>query len=108
MLSPWPPSTNAVTSSTETSNSCARNRRKRALSSTPAMPTTFSGRRPELAVAQLAAEKGKIALISAGGTTDITGKGCTPNAIQWVYNTYAVANAASLGVTEKDDTWYFI
>ncbi len=61
-----------------------------------------------IAVSRLAAEKGKIALVSAGGTTDITGQGCSPNAIQWVYNTYAVANAASLGATQKGDTWYFV
>ena len=47
MVSPWPPSTKAVTSSTETPNSWARNRRKRELSSTPAMPTTLFAGRPE-------------------------------------------------------------
>src|ERR1041384_4008927 len=46
MVSPWPPSTKAVTSSTETSNSSARNSRKRALSSTPAMPTTRLAGKP--------------------------------------------------------------
>ena len=38
--SPWPPSTYACTSFTETPSSHARNVRKRAVSSTPAMPTT--------------------------------------------------------------------
>ncbi len=47
MSSPWPPSTKAVTSSTETWNSSARKWRKRAESSTPAMPTIFFGSRPE-------------------------------------------------------------
>src|SRR5690348_27992 len=47
MLSPWPPSTKAVTSSTDTLNSSARKYRKRAESSTPAMPTTRLARRPE-------------------------------------------------------------
>ena len=42
MVSPWPPSTTAVTLSTDTPNSCAMKVRKRALSSTPAMPTTRS------------------------------------------------------------------
>ena len=40
MVSPWPPITTAVTFSTETLSSCAMKVRKRALSSTPAMPTT--------------------------------------------------------------------
>jgi hypothetical protein len=47
IVSPWPPSTNAVTSCTETPNSSARKWRKRALSSTPAMPTTMWCGRPE-------------------------------------------------------------
>src|SRR5882762_7212769 len=40
IVSPWPPSTIAVTFETETSSSCAMNVRKRAVSSTPAMPIT--------------------------------------------------------------------
>ena len=47
IVSPWPPSTKAVTSWTETPNSSARKWRKRALSSTPAMPTTMWCGRPE-------------------------------------------------------------
>ena len=46
-MSPWPPSTKAVTSSTETLNSSARNQRNRAESSTPAMPTTLLAGRPD-------------------------------------------------------------
>jgi len=38
MLSPWPPSTVAVMSSTDTPSSMDMNVRKRALSSTPAIP----------------------------------------------------------------------
>ena len=47
IVSPWPPSTKAVTSCTETPNSSARKVRKRAESSTPAMPTTMWCGRPE-------------------------------------------------------------
>ena len=47
MVSPWPPRTNAVTSSTETFISSARKWRKRELSRTPAMPTTRWVGRPE-------------------------------------------------------------
>src|SRR4029079_14058089 len=47
IVSPWPPSTKAVTSSTLTLNSSARKWRKRALSSTAGMPTTRLWGRPE-------------------------------------------------------------
>ena len=40
MLSPWPPRTKPCTSSTDTSNSLAIKVRKRAVSSTPAWPST--------------------------------------------------------------------
>ena len=39
-MSPWPPITTPTTFSTETFSSCAMNVRNRALSSTPAIPTT--------------------------------------------------------------------
>ena len=45
--SPCPPRTNAVTSSTDTPNSCARNSRNRELSSTPAIPTTLFAGSPD-------------------------------------------------------------
>ena len=47
MVSPWPPSTSAVTSCTETPSSQATKARKRAESSTPAMPTTRFFGKPE-------------------------------------------------------------
>src|SRR3546814_16249995 len=47
IVSPWPPSTKAVTSSTETSNSSARKWRKRDESSKTAMPTPLSCGSPE-------------------------------------------------------------
>ena len=47
IVSPWPPSTKAETSSTETFISSARKWRKRALSSTPAMPMTLLCGRPQ-------------------------------------------------------------
>src|SRR5215831_17342342 len=47
MVSPWPPSTKAVTFSTETLSSWAMKVRKRAESSTPAMPITRWGGKPD-------------------------------------------------------------
>jgi len=40
MVSPWPPSTNALVFSTETPSSMAMNARMRAESRTPAIPNT--------------------------------------------------------------------
>src|SRR6266566_6891906 len=46
IVSPWPPSTIAWMSSTDTSSASARNARYRAVSSTPAMPSTRSRGKP--------------------------------------------------------------
>ena len=65
MVSPWPPSTKPVTSSTETLNSCARNRRNRALSNTPAMPTTRLAGRPDFCcISQTIASSGLVMTIT--------------------------------------------
>jgi hypothetical protein len=50
MVSPWPPSTSAVTSLTETPSSQATKARKRAESSTPAIPTTRFFGKPEISL----------------------------------------------------------
>ena len=47
MVSPWPPSTKALTFSTETPSSIAMKVRMRAESSTPAMPMTRCFGKPE-------------------------------------------------------------
>jgi hypothetical protein len=47
-----------------------------------------------LAVQQLTRERNKIALFATAATTELTGKQCSPNGIQWVYDAYS--NAAGL------------
>lgn len=62
-----------------------------------------------LAVQQIAEDKDKIVLLSSAGSSDITGKSCSANTIQWTYNTYALANVAGRATVERGDkTWFFI
>lgn len=62
-----------------------------------------------LAVQQLTREKKKVLLISGGGSSDLTGKACSPYGIQWTYDTYALANVAGRAMVKRgDDTWFFI
>lgn len=62
-----------------------------------------------LAVLELAKQKNKAILISSAGSSDLTGKACAPNAVQWTYNTYALANSAAAAlVKEGAKSWYFI
>lgn len=62
-----------------------------------------------LATQRLVTEKNKLMLITGAGSSDMTGKGCTPNSISWVYDTYAMANGTGRAVVrEGGKTWFMI
>ena len=62
-----------------------------------------------LAVNQVTREKNKALLVSTGGTSDLTGKACTPNEIHWTYDTWALANGTGSAVVKTGgDTWFFL
>jgi branched-chain amino acid transport system substrate-binding protein len=62
-----------------------------------------------LAVQRLALEKNKITMATTPATTELTGKGCSPNSVHWVYDTYSLAKgAASAVVRQGGRSWYFI
>ena len=62
-----------------------------------------------LAVADIARQKNKAVLISAGGTTALTGKACSPNTIQWTYDTWSQSNAiGSALVKGGHKKWFFV
>jgi branched-chain amino acid transport system substrate-binding protein len=62
-----------------------------------------------LAVSQLTREKNKVLLASGAGTSDLTGKACSPNTVHWAYDTWMLANGTGRMVTRKGgDTWFFI
>ncbi len=62
-----------------------------------------------LAIASLVREKNKVALFTAPASSDLTGKACSPNQVQWTYDTWALGHStgASL-VASGGDTWFFI
>ena len=62
-----------------------------------------------LAVNQLVHSKNNVALIASAGTSDLTGKACTANTVQWTYDTYALANSTGTAMTKAGGkTWFFI
>ncbi len=62
-----------------------------------------------LAVNQITREKNKVLLVSTGATVDLTGKACSPNAIHWTYDTWALANGTGNAVVKNGgDTWFFL
>jgi branched-chain amino acid transport system substrate-binding protein len=61
------------------------------------------------AVSQVAKEKNKVFLDSTGGSSDLTGKACTPNSIHWTYDTWSLANGTGSAVVKTGgNTWFFL
>jgi branched-chain amino acid transport system substrate-binding protein len=62
-----------------------------------------------IAVQNFAKDRNKMFITSAGGSAELSGKLCSPNFIQWTYNTYALANVAGKALLQRGaDTWFFI
>lgn len=62
-----------------------------------------------LAVSQLAKDKDKVFLIASAGSSDLTGKACTPNNVHWTYDTWALANGTARAVIASGGkSWYFL
>ncbi|HYM02229.1 MAG TPA: ABC transporter substrate-binding protein, partial [Stellaceae bacterium] len=73
------------------------------------MVIDFDNSSVALAVEQLAKERDRIAIATAVGTTDFTGKACSPTGISWTYDSYALTTSLARSVLAKGlDTWFFI
>jgi branched-chain amino acid transport system substrate-binding protein len=69
----------------------------------------FANSAVAFAVLELAKQMNKAILITSAGSSDLTGKACSPNSVQWVYNTYALANGTARAlVKEGAKSWYFV
>ncbi|HET8877219.1 MAG TPA: ABC transporter substrate-binding protein [Casimicrobiaceae bacterium] len=62
-----------------------------------------------LAVSQITKDKNKVFLASGPGSSDLTGKACTPNTVHWTYDTWMLANGTGTAITKHGgNTWFFI
>src|SRR6201995_3186949 len=62
-----------------------------------------------LAVQNAATEKKKLFITHSTGTADFHGKFCSPYAIQWVFDTHALAVGTAKAVVKRGgDSWFFI
>jgi branched-chain amino acid transport system substrate-binding protein len=69
----------------------------------------FANSSVALAVEQLAKDRNRLAIATAVGSTDFTGKACTPNEASWLYDSYALTTSLAREVTKQGrDTWFFI
>src|ERR1700688_162368 len=62
-----------------------------------------------LAVQEVARQKKKLFITHSTGTSDFTGKFCSPYGMQWVFDTTALAAGTAKAVTQRGgDTWFFL
>ncbi len=62
-----------------------------------------------LAVSQITKEKNKVHINSGAGTSDLSGKACSPNTIHWTYDTYALAQGTGGAMVKAGgDSWFFM
>jgi ABC-type branched-subunit amino acid transport system substrate-binding protein len=64
------------------------------------MAIGFDNSAVALAVEQLAAERNRIAIAGAVGSTAFTGKACTPTEASWIYDSYALTTSLAAGTDE--------
>lgn len=62
-----------------------------------------------LAVQDIVRQKNRVLLVSGGGTSELTGRSCSPNGIHWTYDTYALSQAIVESLIGKGmNSWFFI
>nr|WP_295835031.1 ABC transporter substrate-binding protein [uncultured Azospirillum sp.] len=62
-----------------------------------------------LAVNEVTRNSKAVFIASGPGTTELTGPKCSPNTVQWTYDTWALANGTARAVTESGGKrWFFM
>lgn len=62
-----------------------------------------------IAVLNVANEKKRTLLVAGAGSSDITGKLCSPYATHWIFDTYGLASSVGKAVVAQGGkTWFFI
>lgn len=62
-----------------------------------------------LAVSYLTRERNKVMLASGAGTSELTGKQCSPNTVQWTYDTWAQGHGIARALVKRGlKRWFFV
>ena len=61
-----------------------------------------------LAVQQIVQDRNKIVLYSSAGTTALVQQQCSPNSVQWTYDTYGLAHGTASAVVKNGGKSWFI
>jgi branched-chain amino acid transport system substrate-binding protein len=61
------------------------------------------------AIGDIIRQKNKVFLISGASSSDLTGSKCSPNSVQWTYDTWEESNSTAKALAQAGgDSWFFI
>ena len=62
-----------------------------------------------LAIMPLVEQSDRVALLSGAGAASISGRACSPNTVQWTFDTYSIAHGTARALlAEGGNRWFFI
>lgn len=62
-----------------------------------------------LAIQQLTRDQDRVFLITGASSSQLTGKACSPNSVQWLTDTYSLARSVVLPIIQDGGkSWYFL
>jgi len=62
-----------------------------------------------LAVSEIVRDKNKVFVASGAGTSVLTGEACSPNTVQWTYDTYAQGHSIARAIMQRGGkSWFFV
>ena len=62
-----------------------------------------------LGINPVCVERDKVHMNASAGTSELTGRACTPNSVHWSYDTWCLSNTSGTAITKGGgDSWYFI
>lgn len=62
-----------------------------------------------LACSAISADKDRVCLVTAGGSSLLTGSACNANTVQWTYDSWNLSHVTGTAVTKQGgDSWYFV
>lgn len=62
-----------------------------------------------LAINGIVRDRNKVLLLSSAGAGDFTGKACSPNTVQWTFDSWSLAHGTAAAIARREPgAWFFI
>ncbi|MFL5257130.1 MAG: ABC transporter substrate-binding protein [Rhodopila sp.] len=73
------------------------------------MVTDLTNSAVALACSAISAEKDRVCMVTAGGSSALTGTSCNANTVHWTYDSWNLAHATGSAVTKQGGgSWFFV